>query len=273
MKIKRNLNQIVMMACLSIFFGLPLAQARHDTFTLLKGGDIEVCNAYSKAIEKMKYETWPYCGRWSRNFNTDGFENMERIPLTQMEKYNLYDNLMAFTLFNDQDYRRVTTDPVSGQTIKRSMLGNTPEKSLKTLRQLPLLKPWHYKQAIDINNDGEADQVVVWYQGPCDETHRPDHELYSVDLSLSRVNEKLMYRVLGNKNQNWDSAPGLKKFKYIDHMMDVFNYKGKTYIEAYPAKVEIGSQVGHNDDLRIYLHEKNETHLICSFYWNEGEQQ
>ena len=250
-----------------------------NEFTLLSGQGVEVCDAYLNRLNTSKFENdWPpYCDR-PEVFKSNGFEKLNRVNLSSKEIYKIYDRVLSFQQRTNQMY--------SEKIRKRSYLSKNKDEAINSIefkRNLKRLYVWRYDPMVDVDNDGELDNVVLWHR-----QHRracgsisgvgkyfPSYYAYIFNKKTTKIDEKKTLEVFGHPVQERPNAPTLKRFRsYNDESsVGVFKYKGTTYFDTFPNGLTYGSDIHHEIDLRVYLRKNNQTKTVCEYHWNKRVKQ
>lgn len=252
-----------------------LASSNNNEFSLLTGQEFEVCESYLKRLNKTVFENnWPpYCDR-PEVIESNDFEKLNRKYLSAEEIYSIYDRVMSFKQRKNQFY--------SEKIRKKSYLPKNKDEAIKSIKfkqNLKRLYVWQYNPMVDIDNDGEPDNVVLWHRQnrrACGSSsgvgkHFPSYVAYVFNKNTTAIDEKKTLEVFGHPNQARPNAPTLKRFRrYNDESsVGIFKYKGTTYFDTFPNGLTYGSDVRHEIDLRVYLRKNNKTKSICEYHWNK----
>lgn len=247
-----------------MFLFASTACIANNEFTLVNGYDVKVCKSYLNRLNQVLFEnkSQPYCGRPEVKENNN-FANLKRVYLSAQEIYKIYDRVISFKGTSNQMYAE--------NIRKSSYLYPSKQKSINSIKHKQRLKRlyvWRYDPMVDIDNDGELDNVVIW-----DRRHKRScgSVAYIFDKQTDFINESKTLEVFGHPNQIRPKIPKSKQFRFLndESSVGVIKYKGKTYFDTFPGIGTANSKAGKNIDLRVYLRENNQTEIICEYHWNK----
>ena len=129
-------------------------------FRMTKGAGVPVCAAYLKRLQATSFEHPPYCGR-PENDSVPGFALLHRVPLSAEEILALYDRVQGFMLHGNQNWQEHEADRMRGLGIK-APVAKISVADIKVSISAGWLKAWRYDPAVDVENDGSLDNLVLW---------------------------------------------------------------------------------------------------------------
>jgi hypothetical protein len=229
----------IMAITLFVFPALGIA----EEFVFEKGKGVEVCEEYHKNIELYR----PRDIACDREFDAE-FKDFKK---PQWEKWDLTANrdlaikIKKFMIYGDQFAKIQDLDD---------------EKHLvKDLRHNPyfITDVMHFAR-IDINNDGDPKNIILYSEGRCMRT-RPFARLL---LVLNEDKTFIDVEKTDPLMQNPSSSSSLKA-RMASHdfnTYDVFTYKGRTYFDDW-----FGSGTFCKETLRVYELSNNKTKEICRY--------
>jgi hypothetical protein len=269
-------------------------------FKLTKGQGIEVCDAYLKRLNNSDYRRFsfnppypsigifnpPYCGR-PEDDSVPGFTRLNQVPLNAEEIYALQSEMYRF-----QHYFREKIN----QKKFLEIYGNL--KSVQRFMDTNRLGAWRYNPPVDIDNDGQPDNVLIWFSaagaGGCgslngNDTY-PEGGSYTANILDAKnqvIDEKrteeLFEHPIGNyplftKNKFFGFADG---FNYIGLSMGIFAYKNVYYFDTffdyfgdfqgkrrdYFKNIPLKRKHPMTATLGVLQRKNGKTKQVCEYYW------
>lgn len=272
----------------------PESEPRRWRFSLVEGS-ADVCPAYVSRLNQSEFSTYPICDR-PEDDHVAGFEKLNRVPLSVEEVERLYDTAVGLIRRGDPDYFRRSREQ-RGLSPSRS---DGPEfarenQSRVSRGDVPLF--YRFDPEIDIDNDGVADDVVIWkqtgvtcgslsaragYSGPIfSETHLLILDANG-DVDVQRTKELLghpggesvTYRDEQGREQTLDFSR--LRFRTIGNSNGVFAYRGRYYYDTfYGSTGDFNNQrvglSGITHVIAVLAHSDGETKLMCEIRWLDAE--
>ena len=270
---------------------------RYD-FQLTKGKGTPVCDAYVQRLRATDFYVIPRCER-PDNVSVPGFKPLGRVPLTRAEVLALNDSVQGLLFANDPGYakarslaektkRPFASDAALNADAQESSLRNTAGKS-------PARSPYYYRfePRVDIDNDGVADDVVMWSQtaSPCGQTYAPNYaypravsvfpailgEGAQLDVESTRA---LLQHPRGDVFYPPQrlALPVAVEFRKIADALGVFAYAGEYYLDGfytYFGDLE-GNSVRTSETtgvLAVFERKGGTTTAVCEVSWNDRKQR
>lgn len=204
-------------------------------FTLIKGHGNPVCEAYLQRLNVTDYTQnfptvpAPYCGI-PENAQIPGFTMLHRVPLTSAQLVELSGDVYKWW---ERPNPRLTAD-----------WNATPEQV-----RLGGLSAWRYEPSLDINNDGQKQDVTVWrgygLSGAAGRCGEPINQNYAwgvrwqqlplimkrgLQIDTARTAE-IFGRVFMNGSR--EESPAQHPFTPVGFFVTPFVYKETTYFSAF----------------------------------------
>jgi hypothetical protein len=277
---------------LLVFSLAAVAQPKRNEFTLSVGTGVDVCEAYVTRLNESEFTTFPYCDR-PEDDRVPGFERLNRVPLAADEIVGLFPQANGLIVYGDvQHYSRVDA--------RRSERGLPPVDDARSYASdnqarvdagvLPL--SYRFEPRVDIDNDGHAEDVVVWKQfsWPCGAINgrnpRPERattHLLVLDDS-GRLDEERTRAIFGHPRGDiltYTDDAGRPRtldlshfFRTVGNTYGVFSFRGETYFDTFYASLgdlrnERISQPDIVNTLAVMQRDGNQTALICELVWQE----
>ena len=271
---------------LALLFGVAACATAADQtresegpFTVTKGAGTAVCDAYLGRLNLERFSKPPYCGR-PENSKVEGFQALNRIPLSVTEALALGDRISNFTSHGHQEPAR------TGQFfITRSLL----------VRELGRdINAWRYLPKVDIDNDGKPDSVVVWqgygaskslYLCGRESNNQPRRQAqiaYIVDAGLTRIDESRTRKIFGHPLggypifKNGKRVGTSREFRPIGRSIGIFEYRHIYYFDTFfdsygdfQGKRKKDPEIANT--LGVFLRRDGITKEICELRWNYPE--
>lgn len=242
-------------------------------FTLLSGTE-PVCKAYLHRLNNSHFsEQWPpYCSRPEVE-QTNNFDKLNRVYLNADEILKIYNRAESFRLDSDQ-YR--------AERIGRSHLSSDVKKSLNSIKRklrTGRLLVWRFDPMVDVDNDGESDNVVIWFnqrQSRCGSYDKhQDYPLmyaYIFNKETTEIDESKTMKIFGHPYQK-EFQPTLNDFRTLNYenSFGIFKFNGVTYFDTFPYGIKYGSRERQDVDLRVYIRQVDKTKIVCEYHWNKRE--
>jgi hypothetical protein len=251
-------------------------------------GDNAVCKAFAKVVEQMQPDQAPACNRIEPP-TRPGFSPLHRAFLASGDTYVLSEQLVGFAEHSSSQYfetKRAETDkwcadpthaiackPILAEKqrvlaeggkwfepyTKDSMLGATA---------------WRYEPALDIDNDGLPDPVLLLTKNRCGaENYKGAIEgsatyAYIMDRDYKLVDDARTRRVFGHPIPQWPKGLESDRFRYVGNTLGIFVFEDKTYFYSLldSAADFAGKQVGDASlakTIGVFLNERGNTRSVC----------
>jgi hypothetical protein len=247
-------------------------------FILTKGQGAEVCEAYLKRLNLTNFQNWPYCDR-PENTEVEGFARLNRVSLSAEQAHGLLGHVLSFTSYGNQDaYWSQTRDSLSLKSVENDLKHG-------------VTRVWLYDPPVDIDNDGQADAVIVWHgygasHGvySCGSLDKADYVTpqvqiaYSIDLEKLRVDEARTRELFGHpkgvypdirKGKQMGIFPG---FRPVGKSIGIFQYRDRyyfdTFFDSWGDFEGRRRQDKHIDQaLGVFLRQGGKTRQVCEYRW------
>ncbi len=231
------------------------------SFSPIKGQGLPVCQAYLRRLSEDSAADAPYCGR-PETTEVEGFQELNRVPLTIDEAYRLSNRIYNFTYQGDQETLANGRTAISRREIERDL-----HKQIFA---------WRYDPPVDIDNDGSPDDVVVW-QGrgaarasfPCGFI-KQDSPWWQTQLAyvldgggLERVNQERTRTIFGAASASEEKRS--KGFQPVGRTIGIFNYKKRFYFDTF---LDSSTRRRGENVLGVFLHENGVSRGVCEYRWN-----
>ena len=244
-----------------------VSYAQQATFDILRGAKLPVCRAYLSALRKVasddkEFGSRPWCGG-DFNPSVEGFPLLRRNYVTDVdEAFALKSRISGFLRGIDQLYAE------NHLAIKdRESERYWTEFSMKH-DQLAL---WRYEPPLDIDNDGEPDDVLWYRDNRCDTTRPISIVLLVMNSKTLMVNEDKTRRLFA---EHRPLPAGLTSFVPLRvGPMGLFQYSGTNYFYSWGTDL-----AGSTDDWltnqkntpmtsRVYVRKNNQATEVCEVRW------
>jgi hypothetical protein len=269
------------MVAMGLLSQVSAAVSPKPKFTLTKGHGVEVCEAYLKRLNLTEFEQWPYCDR-PENTAIEGFARLNRVSLSSEQVHGLLGRVAGFTYDDNQDahwYKAHDPMPL-----------NLVENDLKH----DVMRVWRYDPPVDIDNDGQADSVVIWHgygashgAYSCGSLDKADYLTpqvqiaYVIDLEKLRVDEARTRELFGHpvgkypdirKGRQIGLFPG---FRPVGRTIGIFQYRNQYYFDTFfdpwgdfEGRRRRDKQISQT--LGIFLRQSGKIRQICEYHWTNS---
>jgi hypothetical protein len=209
---------------------LSVGQGAYEyDFKLTRGSSAPVCKAYLQRLNEATYDSPPYCGL-PQSGGGAGFEAMDRVPLSKDQEVHLSGDVYRFwqrpnPLVAQKDWDNL---PIFADTDMRG---------------------WRYTSPLDLANDGGKENITLWQgyglregQALCGDHvstspavnwgFRPRQLPLIMDADQHIDGQKtaqFFARARPATQPQWTLPP----FAPIGYFIDVFKYRGLTYIATF----------------------------------------
>jgi hypothetical protein len=274
----------------------PLAAFAPNPFTLTKGKGVEVCDAYLERINTARFESTPLCGR-PENAAISGFSRLNRVPMSDEKLYTVITNLLDFAMHGDAlrtEKERVSLlsscdtpqkkklcDYFRSEKAKAEAKGEQWREawSLQGLRTDSGRVAWTYEPAIDIDNDGAADPLLLFRDGPCgglnwrNVTDVSPTYAYIMSPDYRHIDEKRTALIFGHPFPKWPGANS-DRFRFIGTEVGIFEYNGTYYFDTFftswsdfENKRQLAKALAAT--LGVFERRGNKTRQVCEYRWRK----
>lgn len=245
-------------------------------FTLTKGHHVEVCEAYLKRLNLTEFQNWPYCDR-PENTEVEGFARLNRISLSAEQVHGLFGRIWSFTHYGDQE-AHLSQDHLSPDDVANDLKHG-------------LMRVWRYDPPVDIDNDSQADPVIVWHgfgashgEYYCGASDKADYLIpqrqivYAVNLDKLRVDETRTRELFGHptgvypdirKGKRVGIFPG---FRPVADTIGIFQYRTLYYFDTFfnswgdfEDRRRQNKHIGQT--LGVFLRQGGKTQQVCEYRW------
>jgi hypothetical protein len=249
-------------------------------FTLIQGKGSAVCEAYLTRLNSTDYTTPPYCDIPEAT-SVPGFSPLRRVPLTAEEIALIRPGVTAF----DVAWNKGSKVYDEGVAMWQSRYGNSPDVRRHGAEELIQggWKIWRYDPPVDIDNDGETDNVLVWQAGQCG--HPIQTQLFQTDgrkptlgyilasgndrLDIPRTNEIFGHHPVGG-NEFRPIGPTIGIFKYQQlYYIDTFLFDGPVNQWGFlPYSYSESEEI---NTLAVFLRQHGKTRRVCTYHMTETD--
>ena len=250
-------------------------------FTLIQGKGSAVCEAYLKRLNTADYSaTPPYCNI-PEDTQAPGFTPLHRLPLTAEEIAIIRPGVTAF----DVAWNKGSKIYDEGVTMWQNRYGNTPDVQRHGAEDLIRggWKIWRYDPPVDIDNDEERDNVLVWQAGQCG--HPVQTQLFQTDgrkptlgYILASGNDRLD---IPKTNEIFGHHPdGGYEFRPIGPTIGIFKYQQLYYIDTFLFDGPVNqwgflpyshSESEQINTLAVFLRQHGKTRRVCTYHMTETD--
>jgi len=218
------------------------------SFRLVEGRGTPVCEAYVQRLNRTPFTRPAYCGR-PENDSVPGFEWLHRVPISTSEVNRLSG----------------TDLPPTAKVVS-----------------------WRYDPAIDADNDGQPDSVLMWNLDDADDP-RCGMAYYAINptldtgfqmaliltadgASIDLAETQKIFGATGGDSvepsvtQYSRAKPFLKGFRGYGNSYGLFRFHGTTYFDTFlNGKPNRQPPLGKGlSSLRVYLRQRNVTRVMCT---------
>ena len=266
----------------STTFAADRVGAGLQKFSFERGRGIPVCESYFERLTKTTFELAPFCGR-PENDVEGKFPKLVRVYLTPEELLPLRYRLQGFV--DGDQFAAERTD------AKRRAAGTTPAigtapAELENLRgsiASRQVAAWRYEPPIDLDNDGVADNILVWQQGRCGDFEGNDPGLRRgltivlvLDSENKQVDEARTRELIGHPTGSYPTPDGKGKyrpFRPIGRSMGIFSFEGEIYFDTFFDLWGDFTDRRRNDraladTLSVFKRKNGRTEQICEYRWD-----
>lgn len=292
----RTIRKLFLLGLISVIQVQNLALADQFKFKLTRGNDVPVCEAYLKRLSVSDFDKPPFCGR-PEDDSIAGFARLNRVSLTADEVHDLQLKMNGFQSSQNQNQWRI-------------QLKNSPVKEMMPLESVihdigtNRLGAWRYDSPVDIDNDGQSDNVLMWYQGygagGCGsingyETY-PEHGSYTANILDAKnefIDEARTKALFGHPVGGFPITKGGKSvgffpgFRYVGISMGIFAYRGEYYFDTFfdgwgdfrgkrrgdfvgAQKVDLINRM--TATLGVFRRKDGLTKQVCEYYWTDWKK-
>jgi hypothetical protein len=284
-----------LIASLLAFSLSAVAQPKRNEFTLSVGTGVEVCEAYLKRLNEAEFTTFPYCDR-PEDDRVAGFEKLNRVPLTVDEAVRLFPEADGLITYGDVQHHSQVDARRSERGLPPADNGARSYASDNQARVdqgvLPL--SYRFEPRVDIDNDGHAEDVVVWKQfsWPCGAINgrnpRPQRgttHLLVLDDS-GRLDEERTRAIFGHPRGDiltYTHDAGRTRtldlsshFRTVGNTYGVLSFRGETYFDTFYGSLgdlrnERVGQPGIVNTLAVLQRSGDQAALVCELVWQEPQ--
>jgi len=263
--------------------GASAQQSKARQFTLLLGGSAPVCNAYLQRINIAEYKVPAPCER-PETGEVAGFARLKHVELTTQEFRRLHKGIDGFLAAQNPSY----WDNLNKVRAERGLAPAYRDTDDPGIGRREM--PYRLEPAVDIDNDGVKDQVLIWKgHNECGGLY-PQRRLetrYALVLSAdgSAVDVTRTRRLFAHPKAKDEIRQGLPAYfqgvtrnawdiDVLGHAFGVFEYAGITYFDTFlGARGDTNGKSlpgdGNFKTLSVFLHQKGATTEVCRYRWND----
>jgi hypothetical protein len=247
-------------------------------FKLTRGQGVPVCEAYLQRLNVSHFEKPPYCGR-PENASVPGFATLVRIPLETSEVNKLYRHAYNFFFPKLRPYEQPgIADIRQGRLDVTGAVGHD-------------LAAWRYQPAVDLDNDGAPDNIIVWHAlSPSGGATRCAEDFSSVGIGLRAVQAPLIFKaddtgidqgateaIIGHPVQRYDLTldtgnlyVDASTFRTIARAIGIFRYRDTYYFDGFfdiwgDADDKRRGEPKLANTLGVFARKANVTRQICEY--------
>ncbi len=290
---KLGLLSIFLFSLLWFFSDVVLAASDENErwlFTLTKGQDQPVCQAYLKRLNLGEQAKFPFCDRPETGVEY-GFYLLKRVPVSAELASQLAPRVFGFTNAMNQDAEEIG----NAQLLR---LKKPPREWLSVASARERLgrdiNVWRYDPEIDVDNDGKPDDIIVWEGYPADSglhgcgwkdkwdnPKRVTRAPMFIDRTSGRIDLFNTLRIFSHPSAGYsfyEQTPtnrfdrfspigttiGFFKFGDVYYFDTFFNYKGDFHGQRKnDPRIE--------DTLGVFLYRNSEVRQMCEFAWHNPQ--
>jgi hypothetical protein len=269
--------------CILVHAGATGAELTdHYHFRLVKGRQVEVCQAYAKRLNNTSFSSPPYCGR-PEDDSVTGFVRLNRVDVglnDEQARFGLVYNLeypLPLGAVEPDGFRDIR----NGKTRLSSNVGGA-------------LNVWRYDPEVDLNNDGQPDNVWMW-QGvefggaspPCNSHFLIDPgaglRLEQLPVIFTADNQAIdtnkTKAIIAHPTQTYDARlntgnlySSATPFRPIARSIGIFKYKDAYYFDGFfdvwgDAQNQRRGREGLANIMGVFLHKDHHTTQVCEIQW------
>lgn len=265
-------------------------------FKLTRGKGVPLCEAYLKRLNTTNFEKPPFCGR-PEDDSIPGFTRLNRLPLTAEEMHSLDAKVNGFQSYRNQNFWKQQLRDKPGEEYR-------PLSSVAFDIETSRGGAWRYEPPVDIDNDGQPDNVLMWYQGygagGCGslngyETY-PEHGSYTANI-LDANNEFIdgvrTKEIFGHPVGGFPITKAGKNigfydgFRYAGTSMGIFAYQGEYFFDTFfdgwgDFEGKRRGDYARNQNLNlihrmsatlgVFQRKQGSTQQVCEYYWTDWQK-
>lgn len=273
MRVTRTAGIILFVVLISqAAVGTALEAKRGDSLehlVLVEGKECAICTAYLRQLKQVTLKKPLLCGRpISESF--EGIEKPSRVFLSAEEIYPIYAKIKNFLRRGDQNYTWSSFNSKTGsfETVS-SELPTSEKEAIEWLRRsvgTNQLKVWKFQPPIDVDNDGQVDNVVGRQHGRCNWEMRLNPLIAAVvfDEATNRILEEkshaLVALITDTSRKDWKSGRRLNS----GNSLGFLQYQGEIFVDALvdlPEDLERAT----NTELQLFKLAPGNASLMCKF--------
>ena len=260
----RRANKVLTLVAL---YGATSLHAQPSNFEILLGGGEQVCQAYVSALRNAlsripELEARPWC-HVDLHSLAPGFAQLRREHVDALdEAFTLQYRIRSF--LNSQDQYRLER----GFSAKdRETNRRATQQALKAKQ----LEMWRYSPQLDVNNDGNPDEVLWYRSGRCASASRPTQSiLLIVDARSSSIAEEPTRRLFGDPRPYPINTSRFVQLR--SGSLGVFRYQSQDYIYAWGNDAAWSEDKSRDTTVRVYLRKGNDVATVCDVRWKEASK-
>ena len=252
-------------------------------FTLTEGHGRPVCEAYLKRLNASSFKRPPYCGR-PENGSVPGFAILNREQLTLDEIHKLIGRVSGFMSSQHQNQPDIVNIfDGHGHVVKGEAW------TVESIKRSLDMHVWRYNPQVDIDNDGQPDNLVVWHgngadtvDAVCGATYpgapggeRSQQIAFPLTSDSTRVDEPRMRAMFEYPGGGYPDDEGhlvrVSQFRPIGTSMSIFEYDGQYYFDIFFDGIgdfnnQRRGEAQLFDTLGVFLRKDNQTHQMCEYF-------
>ncbi|MES1195753.1 MAG: hypothetical protein ABUL58_02295 [Steroidobacter sp.] len=277
-------------------------QMQHYQFKLTRGHGVPVCEAYLQRLNKTEFAYPAYCGRME-NDAVPGFAYLNRVPVPTKEINELIEWVAAIK----NPLTGIDSNYYESMNRNGGVFTGPPSHIEFRFADNIVLSSWRYAPAVDIDNDGEPDNVLIFdtvdakfpncvsYIGNNASPDRNGQIAFAMTPDGKLIDQAKTIQIFGHPDGGFQTVPGtkgksgevkfVKSFRLIGNSYGLFEYRDTYYFDmffdsmyAYGGldKDWLGDfedkRIGDptlKDTLGVFLRKDNKTQQICEYHVTE----
>lgn len=255
-------------------------------FTLTKGAGTPVCDAYLKRLNTADYKTPPYCDIPEAT-SVPGFTPLHRVPLTAEQIAVIQPHIAIFGTNGQQGSKE-------GVAKLNAQMGATPDDRLHFVEWMLQYgtKFWRYDPPVDIDNNGDPDNVLIVHEGRCGIPEQTSH--YEKDgrtatlayilapgndlLDIPKTKAIFGHPSGGYPLRLFNGSPD-PRFRPIGPTIGIFQYQDIYYIDTFlfDNPLQFWGMISdpglynpkQADTLAVFLRQHGRTRRVCEYHMTD----
>ncbi len=259
---------------------------------LIKGNGLPVCEAYLQRLNQTVFHEPPSCGR-PENAQIPGFTQLNRVPLAAADITHNY--VLAYNLshLTSDDNKLLDAPPARKDLIAVWSANGQAAGVPRAVVEPANFSVWRFEPPVDIDNDGRADNVVIWRdfpprwdpRNPLDACGSPidRNQVIAIDQvpfvftpTYSSIDVARTVALFGDPAEpdarlpsdvvrppGMDPSQPYQRVRPLGHSIDIFEYAGKYYFDT--TKTTESGLVTDENRLYVYLRQGKKLREVCEY--------